>query len=295
MKSEDFYAFCGEFGFPEEACRELLENYEKLLSFDRARMLLEDVRARWERGESLDFCRVCGDLRGMRAETRVHPFTSDMIFYLYLAPTLRKLYEKRGYPARWFTGVMEDLRCKLLECRTVYGIWGSFVSSWFARFYQFSLFAMGRLEFCLIPCPFDYEKGGLSIRKGQKCVDVHIPSKGKLVRRELADSYREAAEFFGPMLEAPVAFYCESWLLFEHHAEMLREGCGIRRFAEDYTYMRSAPDEQDLWRIFGAEDTETPQNLSEDTSLKRAYKKRLLEGKPVYGGEGIFFYRFFEI
>ena len=69
-------------------------------------------------------------------------------------------------------------------------------------------------------------------KKGQLCIDVHIPSRGRLVRRELARSYKEAAAFFAPKLEAPTAFQCESWLLFEHHKEMLPPDCGIRRFAD---------------------------------------------------------------
>lgn len=295
MTAENLYIFCKEIGFPADACADLRQNYEKLLAFPAAFALLEDSRNRFEQGERIAFCDLCDTLQRMKGETFVHPFSSDMLFYLHLAPALRQRYIQNGYPERWFTGAMEDLRCKLFECRTVYGIWGSFVASWFSRFFNFSLFAMGRLEFCLIPCPFDYQKEDLFIRKGQNCIDVHIPSKGRLVREDLASAYGEAAEFFEPVLEAPAAFHCESWLLFEHHRQMLEKSSGIRRFAEDYTYIRSAPDEQDLWRIFGAENTELPENLSEDTSLKRAYKKRLTMGLPIYGGEGIFFYKFFEV
>ena len=109
------------------------------------------------------------------------------------------------------------------------------------------------------------------------------------MRRELAQSYKEAAAFFAPKLEAPTAFQCESWLLFEHHKEMLPPDCGIRRFAEDYTYMEKAPDEGDLWRIFGNADTSKPELLPENTSLQRVYKRWLSEGNPVYCGKGIFF------
>ncbi len=294
MNRQEFYQFCRRISFPEEACSALCGDLDRLLAYAPSADLLKDSVRRFSKGEKLPFYLLTEELCKMKEQTGVHPYSSDMIFYLYLAPVLEVLYAQRGLPAKWFDGAMEDLLCKLNECREVYGIWGSFVAVWFSRFYNFTLYAMGRLEFCLINSPFDYEKDRLSIKKGQKCIDVHIPSKGRLDREELAASYKEAAEYFAPMLDAPVAFHCESWLLFEHHKEMLPESSGIRRFADDYSYMCKAPDEGDLWRIFGGEDTDNPEKLSEKTSLQRAYKRWLLEGNPCYGGEGIFFYDHFK-
>lgn len=222
----------------------------------------------------------------------VHPYSAAMLFYLHHAPVLLENYRARYEMAQadaLFAGAMADLRAKLFECMAVYHVYGSFVSSWFSLFFSMRLYTLGRLEFMLIPSPFDYHKGELSIKKGEKCIDVHIPSRGALKREELDDAYRQAVAFFAPELKAPIAFHCESWLLFKEHERMLPEHSGIRMFMSDYDYLAEAPDEGDLWRIFGDEDTDHPETLSEDTALRRAYKKHLLAGNPCSGGHGMFF------
>ena len=294
MTASALYRFCGEIGFPEEACVFLAEAYEKLLRDPAAKAILEESAAEYTEGKDFSFYKRTERLAELSPVTGVHPYVSDMLYYLHLAPILREKYREKGLSEEMFLGAMRDLRCKLYECREVFGIWGSFVAVWFSRFYHFSLFTLGHLEFCLTDAPFDYEKDGLRIEKGQPCIDVHIPSSGKLVREELEDAYRQAAAFFAPRLNGPPVFCCHSWLLFPWHLEVLPENSGIRRFAEDYDALRPAEDEGDLWRIFGSADTNKPETLPEDTLLRRLYKARLIEGKEVGGGEGMFFLAHFK-
>lgn len=291
MTSKELYLFTKEIDFPDQACVFLSDAYQKLLDDPSCRKILESCLSGYRNETGISFMQ---DAERLAAESRrldIHPYTSDMLFYLHLAPALKEKYREKKLSDLLFYGAMKDLRCKLSECYTVCHIWGSFVAIWFSRFYNFSLYTLGRLEFCLIPCPFDYQKDGKQIRKGQPVIDVHIPSSGKLTREALDDSYRQAAAFFAPLLQGPAAFHCESWLLFEFHWEMLPAGCGILLFSEDYDLIRNAPEEGDMWRIFGDGDIDHPETLPEKTSLQRAYKKRLMAGLPVYGGEGIFFHK----
>ena len=295
MTSRELYDFCLSIGFPAEASNFLADANEKLFSLPQARELIEESVAEYKEGKDFSFSMRTEHLAELSPLTGVHPYTSDMLFYLQHSPLLKEKYAEKGLPEEMFDGAMRDLLCKLYECREVYGIWGSFVAIWFARFFHFSLYTLGRLEFCLCGAPFDYEKNGLRIEKGQPCIDVHIPSCGKLARGELEDSYRRAAEFFAPQLVSPPVFHCHSWLLFPWHREALPEESGIRRFAEDYDMVRPTPDEGDLWRIFGGEDTERPETLSENTLLRRVYKRRLIEGQEIGGGEGMFFLSHFKL
>ena len=290
MRSDEFGAFCASIGLEEDACRSLEADHARLKKDPACRALLEENGKRYAAGENVAFYEETEKLERLSENAGVHPYAADLIFYLELAPALKRFYADRGLTDGFFDGAMQDLVCKAHECRTVFGIWGSFVSSWFSLFYRFTLYTIGRLEFCLTKCPCDFEKNGKKIAKGEPCIDVHIPSRGRLTREELDDAYGRAAEFFAPQLKgAPTVFRCESWLLADYHREMLPEGSGIRMFMDDYTIVARVPDTGDLWRIFGCEDVSVPEKLSEDTSLKRAYKKRLTEGLPVYGGVGLFF------
>lgn len=290
MNEKEFSALLLENGFPRDAVETLKRDYAALTGCQETRALLEGCAGAFRKGEKCSFTRTAEELRKYKEKTGVHPYASDLLTYIHEAPVLREKYRERGLKDELFTGVMDDLRCKLYECLAVFGLPGSFVSPWFARFFDFSLYALGRLEFCLIPCPVDYEKDGLKIGKGQPCIDVHIPSKGKLKREDLTAAYAEAAEFFAPRLEGPAVFHCESWLLNPDHRKMLPENSGILRFAADYDLIGTTRCEDDLWRIFANADTDRPETLPEDTALRRAYKRLLLDHQPFYGGIGLFFW-----
>ena len=57
-----------------------------------------------------------------------------------------------------------DLKYKLEECKLVKGIRGSFVSGWFGGWFNFSLLALGRLQFEKIDFPYNYERNGKTLR-----------------------------------------------------------------------------------------------------------------------------------
>ena len=75
------------------------------------------------------------------------------------------------------------------------------------------------------------------IRKGEKCINVHIPGDGRLDPAEAEKSLAEAAEFFRsyfPEWSFPV-FQCHSWLLDDTLADLLGEGANIPRFQQLFT------------------------------------------------------------
>ena len=109
--------------------------------------------------------------------------------------------------------------------------------------------------------------------------------------KEAEESYAEAAEFFKKNLGgAPAVFHCESWLLADYHEEMLQKDSGILTFARRYQLVERTPPEGDLWRIFYKDADLSPEDLPEDTALKRGYKKHLTAGNALYGGRGLFLF-----
>jgi len=291
MEKTTFSRALAEYGFPPEACLSLSRDMDKLQKCEKSAALLSEYREKYAARTRFSFRDAAERLANAGKDAGVHPYASEMLFYLALAPQLRAFYADYPNGEELFFGAMSDLVCKAHECQTVFGVWGSFVAIWFSRFYDFSLFTLGRLEFCLVPCPFDCTEDGLAIKKGEPCIDVHIPSRERLTRASLRDAYARAAAFFAEKLTGhPTVFRCESWLLADFHDEMLPPDSGILTFAHDYRFRRQAPAEGDLWRIFGSEDTDRPETLSENTTLRRAYKARLCAKLPVYGGEGLFFY-----
>lgn len=278
-------------GCPPEALSSLERDAARMARLPGAADFLRGCLDRYEKGEKFSFFEAQNAFADFAEGSGVHRYTAEFLFYVPFLPLLGKKYREAGVPLCCLSGAAEDLVCKLKECDRVFHVWGSFVANWFSYFFDLSLYTFGRLEFCLTSCPCDFEKDGRSIRKGQPCVDVHIPSKGRLVRRDLDDAYARAAEFFAPRLDgAPVVFHCHSWLLADYHREMLPPGSGILMFSSDYTPVARTGDEGDLWRIFDDADPADPASLPGKTTLQHAYKARLLAGLPVWGGEGLFFF-----
>ena len=182
--------------------------------------------------------------------------------------------------------------CKLLECHAVYGIWSSFVAVWFSRFFNFTLYGIGRLEFVPYRSEYDYESENGIIKKGESVIDVHIPSSGKLDRSVVLESYKEAYSFFTNTLRlAPKAFVCESWLLFPKHREIIPKCKNIIDFMNDYETVIVEDDcgGSDLWRIFGGCDTSVPEKLPRDTYMRSQYAEYLINGGVPGFAKGIFF------
>lgn len=278
-------------GYPNECISSLIADYGALLGHPVTKGILRSYSEEYAAGKSFSFYDASCLLAEQGRQAGVHPYASEILFYLHLAPILQENYRQEGIPDRYFSGMMQGILCKLYECHGMYDIWGSFVSVWFARFFNRSLYAIGRFEFCLMNSPADYEVCGKRVKKGQPLIDVHIPSRGRLSEQEMVASYAEAADFFKKRAGLPeVVFHCESWLLADFHEEFLREDGGIRLFAHRYAVVERTPDEGDLWRIFYKDADLPPEALPEDTALKRGYKKRLLLGKELYGGRGLFVY-----
>ena len=151
-------------------------------------------------------------------------------------------------------------------------------------------FGLGRFQFEETGFDADYyEKCGVVLKRGDKVYNFHIPSAGPLTDEKRIDSYKQAYQFFGGKDGEPMAFVCGSWLLYDGHREFLPENSNILRFMDDFDIIRNQEREKfsDGWRVFGRYSDGPVDDLPEDTSIRRAFKQRLQQGKPTGYGYGV--------
>ena len=217
--------------YPYDAVCELLTAYERL-----SETCAEEICAlisEYESGYDIDYIAALDTMRGLCERAGVHEYTGALLLFLCYTRALRIYYREAGIDDSIFLASMLDLRYKLDECRCVYGINGSFVAKWFTGFFKLERFALGRLQYEIIPFGAEYENDGIKLTPDSRVLNVHITRTGRsLDEASLVQSYRLAKEFYRDELGEDIAFVCNSWLLFPRHLEMLSERSNIRRFIE---------------------------------------------------------------
>lgn len=291
-REEVIAGFCREYEYPPEAERTLLE-FSGALSEGLGAAVLARAEEEYAGNPDMDFSSYLEELKAVCTEEKLTWETVSLLFYICLAPGLHAHYRRRRLPDAVCRDSLEDLKWKLLECRRVYGIWGSFVPHWFAGFFGLNRFTLGRLQFEPVPFPEEYERAGRKKPAGiTNALYVHIPSGVPLVHEDCLRSYRLAAAFFRDMFpDKTAAFVCNSWLLFPEHESFLPPRSRILEFMKDFDIYAACPDPEgtDLWRIFGRPDCSDTGSLPEGTALQRAYKRWLLAGGIPGIGKGVFF------
>ena len=193
-------------------------------------------------------------------------------------PIIRERYAEKGAGDDIFWDSMIDFRCKINECKKVYGVWGIDPITWYAGFFEAKIFKLGRLE---------YEV------RDEGVYSVHIPSCGALHHEDVLDSYKRAYVFFGGKDGAILPFLCSSYLLFPAYQKaVFPENGNIHRFAEDFTIIR-IDDKQnfrDAWRVFDRPYTGDLTVLPQNTSLQRAFVVYMKENDNFGTGLGLFLF-----
>lgn len=289
-------AFFARYEFPEAGAEYLLNLVQQLGEDSKLRQLLAQNLDDYICGRiqtSDDVKALLEELKTAAEAENIPSESASLLFFLLCMEPLKAQYDRMGLPEDYYAGVARDLRSKLNECYTVKGIWGSFVSPWFAGFFAMTRFVIGRLQYEIIQMPDYISTDGKYCFHDQTAVNLHIPSGCPLDMEQVHDSMAKAAKFFAHHFpDGKVLFHCNSWLLFPGHYEMLPPESRIRQFMEEFTIIRANiyQSKPDLWRIFKTFETDDPAKLPKDTSLQRAYAQWLSEGKPVGAGIGIRYY-----
>lgn len=293
--SADLLAYIQSFmdrtGIPPEAKGEILETEKKIFSLHNLSAVFERCRTGFmSRKISLD--EALAAIGGLGGTLGSSVYTLHFIFLINCTDILLENYKKKHIDEQIFWDSMDDFRCKLLECREVKGIWGTFVPWWYEGFLHMERFALGRFQYEERQFDEDrYEKNGMDLNRGDRVYNFHIPSSGGRFDKEArTDSYRRAYEFYGYGEKGGImALVCSSWLLYKGLRDILPPGSNILDFMKDFDVVSSADTDQfdDGWRIFGKYCGLPPERLPADTSLRKAVAGRLSAGGKMGTGFGI--------
>ncbi len=273
--------------FPSESIDFLAEKYDKLLGNNDYHNVLSSCRDLYFSGDGSSY--VKDNLKEISEKSKIHIYTVHFIFLLYCSEKLRKLYIEKGLGNELFENLMIDLRCKLIECHDVYSIWGTFVFFWFQRHFLVDRFALGRFQYEKADFDYDeYEVDGFTMKRGDTVYNFHIPSCGPIPWDARLNSYKLAYNFFAEN-NKPVAFVCESWLLYPSYKDVFLKDSNIRSFVDDFTILKYGKSENfdDRWRVFKKPNELPISALPSDTRLQRAFLDYMKNGGTFGWGYGI--------
>ncbi len=282
--------FMKELDFPAEAQEYLGEVNIQLgenIRNDFLQMTCQFMKEDSKTGLSI----ISGKLDDIAAKMHLSNYTLHLLFLLYCAQPLMDCYKKQDIPLDIYWDSMRDLTYKLLECKEVYNVWGTFVMEWFEGFYRTERFALGRFQYERIAFPFDeYKKGDMVIRKGDTVYNIHIPSSGSMPKELRMASYQKAYAFYRDELDGkPMAIVCHSWLLYPENRSIFPPCSNLLDFMNDFAIIkRETSDEfSHAWRIFGKKYNGSTEGLPRKTSLQKAFLNWIERGNPVGNGFGV--------
>lgn len=264
--------FSQRIGLPEDAASTLAKTYAAVKDTESFQTLSAMITKR----ESFE--KIAETIKTDAETLKLDWHTYAMAVLCANVPVIRERYAEKGAGDNIFWESMVDFRCKINECKKVYGVWGIDPITWYAGFFEAKIFKLGRLEY--------------EVRDEGVC-SVHIPSCGALHHEDVLDSYKRAYVFFGGKDGAILPFLCSSYLLFPAYQKaVFPENGNIHRFAEDFTIIR-IDDKQnfrDAWRVFDRPYTGDLTVLPQNTSLQRAFVAYMKENDNFGTGLGLFLF-----
>ncbi len=284
---EYIISFFEEFDYPAEARAYLLEVYGKLTANSEAWALIEAKIKEYEETDKFETGRVAEAAILASRASQLPEYAVHFLVYVIFSKHLRDIYAAKGVDMKIYHDSMTDMRIKLMECREVKGEWGSFVCTWFDRFFLFERFALGRLQFETEEYPADipaYKKCGLTVKGGDTVINMHIPSGSRMPYEQVVESYKKAYDFFSRYtVDGKMVFFGHSWLFYHSMFEICEKGTNTYNFIKDFDVLseHEDPNYRDAWRLFGVEYKGDPKALLANSGLRRNVVKWLDDGKKM--------------
>ncbi len=213
----------------------------------------------------------------------------NLLSFLFLCKNTEELYSQRGISREILYDTLSDL-----------AIWTKIWSrkkgrlylgelEWLSRHLKAKLFKLGRLQFCLGNAEFDIPDENIS--KGDKVIEVHLPSNGEpLTYDACIKSFSKAREFFAayfPDFDYK-CFTCHSWLLDSSLKEILKSDSNILKFQSMFKLIKEDESNAVLNYVFEwGINPEDIKNVRCTSTFAENVKKRVLSGKSFYEGFGI--------
>ncbi len=283
-----------ELDFDKEAQESLLADFDKIEANEEAKKEFYDCIASYEADINVNYGTLLTNAEKAGEKAGVHKYSAGLLVFMCMSKHLKACYEKENIDLQIWHDSMLDLKWKLWECKAVKGIWGSFVAWWFPGFFNMTRFALGRLQFDFARYGNTYKDEEFDLKPDDMIIGVHIPrTMTPFDKASRDDAYAKAREFFAPRLNgAPMIFTCYSWLLYPAYRDIIPEKSNTRSFMDDFKIIGQYDDKEgeynDAWRLFDMDQPKDLNDYPENTSLRRAIKKYLLDGGRTGEGLGIF-------
>ena len=202
-------------------------------------------------------------------------------------------YRERGIGDDIYYPSMRELTVWSKTCAREFGHIGLREWGWVTTFFGASIVRLGRLEFHEVSFRdgLVWEKDGVTVKGGDRVINMHIPEDGPLDPDAVRDSFRRAYRYFNRTGRA--VFVCDSWLLWPGNYDFLGPDSRIRAFMDNFDIICRADGKyiKDLWRVFGHRDSYDPASLPRDTELQRRLADFLAKNDGVTGGGyGVFLF-----
>lgn len=290
--SEEITLLMQRLAFPQAAIDALTEIAKKLMEDETCYAEFREILAQYEETADCAYSQMFARMKELSERLNISEYEGAMLLLLAMCKKLRERYAARGLSDELFYHTMADLRYKVVECYLLYGIHGTFVASWFWRFYKVDRFAFGRLQFEVIKLGVDCEYEGTKLSCDCNALNIHIPRTGtRLDHDEVLESYRLAKEFYKDFFrDQPTVFTCHTWLLYPWNETVLSPASNMYAFYKDFKIIASGDYDtyKDAWRLFDCVFDGDADKLPRDSSLRRAYADRIANGEPTGWGHGVF-------
>ena len=214
-----------------------------------------------------------------------------LYLYIRFSEYTYEEYKKRGISEDIFYNTMSDFAVtsrQSVDRGGVYGITTHPERPWLRLHLGCNLFRLGRLQFEIMESEHDVEIDGKKLRKGDKCLNVHIARYSPLDEEECEKSYAWAREFFKKNYGIETCFFfCHSWFLHPWLRDVLSESSTIIRFAAKYKLLDTEENADEVIYYVFTEKHKNIDDYPEDTSLRRSLKAYLKSGTEVGEGLGV--------
>ena len=279
--------FCKLLKFDSKTAEEIIDLEKKVLHLLGDKILSLAKLTMQDGLTDSEFQAILKTAQSYGKEIREHEFKMQMIFAYYCFALLEEKYERAKIDKTVYEDTIQDFRFRVYECQEVYGFTGIFVAWWYLIFCNLSLQKLGELEFEKKTADFDYDKNGVTVKKGDKIIAIHIPPKFKMNRETVTKALKESYKFYG--FSGKVAYECSSWLLYPDFEKVFVSGGNVSEFRTFFDVISKTDNEsfEDCWRVFKVGKIEDLSVLPTQTRLQRNMLEHLKAGKKTGDGFGV--------
>ncbi len=288
--------FLHEFGYSTEAVTALTDAFDAIFGRAEGVRLYEDIRAHFIKAPDDRYTYLIEASDKIAETCRLSPCTVYLVVLMLLSDSSKVVYAERGVSEEMWRNNMRDLKFNADNCFLVKGIYGVIGSPrWYERFLAATRFTFGKLQFETGCLGREYEKDGLILSPDETVIYIHIPRTGEsLYPADVDAACRAACDYYRTKFGlTKIVFACHSWLLYPENKRILSETSNLYSFISRFDIVDVEEDttHKELWRLFDMDYTGDADALPQDTSLRRAYVKRLKENKPLGLALGVWLYK----